>query len=256
MNTILPFFVTVSNGIRAAVSTRVGGVSPRPLDLNLSFQVGDDAENVTKNRELFFGSLGIGVEELAVPQQIHGNTVRTAERPGYYPSCDALLTGVPGVYLCVTVADCVPLLIYDARNRVVAAAHAGWRGSLAQITTRAIVALKTEYNSRPENLHVFVGPAAGVCCYEVGPEVAGEFDARFVEKRGGKNFLDLKSVNFQHLSTCGIPQSRIEVSTHCTICEPDLFHSFRRDKERSGRMMGVIGLRPLNDHPTKHAQTC
>ena len=242
MNTIVPFFVTVSNDVRAAVSTKVGGVSPRPLDLNLSFHVGDDAENVTKNRELFFGSLGIGVGELAVPQQIHSNTVRRADRPAHYPSCDALLTDVPGVYLCVTVADCVPLLIYDPRNRVVAAVHAGWRGSLSQIAKRAVVTLDIEYNSRPEYLYAFVGPAAGVCCYEVGPEVASEFEGGSIEKRGGKNFLDLKSVNFQHLSACGVLQSRIEVCTHCTICKPDLFHSFRRDKQESGRMMGVIGL--------------
>jgi YfiH family protein len=242
MNSIVPAFVTSLYGVRAAVSTRVGGVSTPPLDLNLSFNVGDDALHVKKNRELFFGSLGIGVDALALPQQVHGNTVRRVDRPGLYPACDALVSNVPGVYLGVTVADCIPLLIFDAAKRAVSAVHVGWRGSLARVASKALETLAAEYSSRPEDVFAFLGPSAGVCCYEVGEKIARRFDSSDFQTRNGRIFLDLKSVTRRHLSAFGIPEAHIEFSAQCTICSPSVFHSFRREREKSGRMMGVVGL--------------
>jgi YfiH family protein len=242
MNSVVPAFVTSLYGVRVAVSTRVGGVSTPPLDLNLSFNVGDDALNVKQNRELFFGSLGIGVDALALPQQVHSNTVRRADRPGLYPACDALVSNVPGVYLGVTVADCIPLLIFDAGKRAVAAVHAGWRGSLDGVASKVLETLAAEYSSTPEEMFAFLGPSAGVCCYEVGEEVARRFEPSDVQRINDRIFLDLKSVTRRHLSAFGIPEAHIEVSDQCTICSPALFHSFRREKGKSGRMMGVVGL--------------
>ncbi len=242
MKAVVPAFVRSLDGVRAAVSTRVGGVSRPPFDLNLSFSVGDDPTDVNKNRELFFGSVGIKVGALALPQQVHSNIVRRADHPGLYSSCDALASNVPGVYLGVTVADCIPLLIFDPVKRSVAAVHAGWRGCLSLIASKAIQTLAIEYSSRPEHLYAYLGPSAGACCYEVGEEVADRFDPGDCQKRGGKLYLDLKSIARRHLSGSGIPETHIEESAHCTICSPGLYHSFRREKERSGRMMGVIGL--------------
>ena len=244
MKTIRPLFANSSSKVRCAVSTRIGGVSPPPLDLNLSYNVGDDKLNVEKNRKLFFGSLEIGLDRLAIPQQIHSNIVRRADKPGLYPSCDALITNAPGVYLCVTVADCLPLLVYDPARHAVAAVHAGWRGSSSQITARAVGALCGEYGSSPEELLVFIGPAAGVCCYEVGPDVARQFDPNCTERRDGKVYLNLRAANLKYLADSGVLRHNVEVSSQCTICEPSTFHSFRREKDQSGRMMGVIGLAP------------
>ena len=115
-------------GIVAAFSTRNGGVSPPPLGMNLSFRVGDDPVNVRKNREIFFGGLGIHLAQLAIPGQVHGTNVQHVEGPGEYPETDALISSGRGLFLCVSVADCVPVLLFDPLHNAVAAVHAGWRG--------------------------------------------------------------------------------------------------------------------------------
>jgi len=228
-------------GIVAAFSTRKGGVSPAPLGLNLSFKVGDDAANVRKNRELFFGPLGIPLDRLAIPGQVHGGTVRRAENPGDYPETDALVTDRPGLFLCVSVADCVPILLFDPARNVVGAVHAGWRGSAAGITGTAVRTMVEAFGTNPGEILASIGPSASSCCYVVGPEVAARFDAGFRAGRNGGVYLDLKEANRAQLVLAGVPHGNIEVSPHCTISEPDLFHSHRRDGAQSGRMMGVIG---------------
>jgi copper oxidase (laccase) domain-containing protein len=136
----------------AAYSTREGGVSPAPLGMNLSFKVGDDPVNVIRNREIFFGGLGIPLECLAIPGQIHGASVRRADRPGDYPDTDALITSATGVFLCVSVADCVPVLLYDPRKKTAAAVHAGWRGSASAVVLAAVDAMRSAYGTTPGDL--------------------------------------------------------------------------------------------------------
>ncbi len=224
-------------------STRIGGVSPPPFGMNLSFSVGDDRESVAKNRDLFFGHLRIETDTVAVPQQVHGSTVLRIETPGTYPACDALITNRPGIFLCVSVADCTPIFLFDSITHAVAAIHAGWRGTSAQITSKTISKMVREFDTRPEDIIAFVGPCASVCCYAVGDDVSSRFDQPFVVVKGSTPFVDLKLANTQQLVEAGVPLSQIEISPHCTISDSLLFHSFRRDKERSGRMMGVIGTR-------------
>lgn len=224
------------------MSTRKGGVSPEPLGMNLSFNVGDAEENVRRNRELFFGALQIQLEELATQRQVHSSNVRIAQQPGSYPDCDALITNQPRVFLCVSVADCVPIFLFDENKMIVAVIHAGWRGTSGGIICNTIDLMKKEFGSDPGKIVAFIGPSASVCCYEVGEEVASQFELRFVSRRYGKISLDLKSANVAQLVQSGVPASSIEVSPLCTITAKDLLHSFRRDGERSGRMMGVVGL--------------
>ena len=243
MNIILPGLFR-SSSLRCGISTRTGGVSPPPLGLNLSYSVGDDEANVHMNRLLFFGFLGIELDRIAFPNQVHGNTVRRADTPGSYPECDALVTDVPGVYLCVTIADCVPLFLFDPDRRAIAVVHAGWKGSAAEVTRRTVDMLRREYGSRPESLQAYIGPCASVCCYAVGEDVIQEFDSWFIQGDGDKTYLDLKSVNLHQLVECGVMPSNVEISPHCTISDSELFHSYRRERERSGRMMGVVGLEP------------
>lgn len=230
------------SAIQFGMSTRKGGVSPAPLGMNLSFSVGDTEENVRRNRELFFGALQIRLEELATQRQVHSGNVRVVQQPGNYPDCDAMITNQRRVFLCVSVADCVPIFLFDENKMIVAGIHAGWRGTKAGIVTNTIDLMKEEFDSDPGKIVAFIGPSARVCCYEVGEEIASQFESKFVSRRGGKNFLDIKSANAAQLVQSGIPASCIEISPLCTITTKDLLHSFRRDGEHSGRMMGVIGL--------------
>jgi hypothetical protein len=229
-------------GVVAAVSTRIGGVSPSPLGMNLSFRVGDRDENVRQNRELFFGSLGVRTADLAIPGQVHGTTVLRVDAPGSYPESDALSTAASGVFLCVSVADCVPILLCDPAIPAIAAVHAGWRGTVGRIVAGAVRAMEREYAADPCRLRAYLGPAASSCCYVVGKDVASRFEDRFTRRDGAGIHVDLKEANYQQLLDAGVPAGQVETSLSCTICEPRQFHSFRRDGEQSGRMIAVIGM--------------
>lgn len=228
--------------VRFAFSTRQGGVSPPPLEMNLSFNVGDDPARVQENRLRLLHHLGTTPNRLALPGQVHSATVRRADQPGLYERCDALVTGSAGLALGVTVADCVPVFLADQRLRVIAAVHAGWRGTAAEISRAAVETLAREYGSRPADLVAYIGPAAGACCYVVGGDVARHFAPEEIHEKEGRPYLDLKGANVRQLLEAGVPPSQVECSPHCTISEETLFHSYRRDGGQSGRMMGVILL--------------
>ncbi len=228
--------------VLAAVSTREGGVSRQPYGMNLSFRVGDDPAHVEQNRRLFFGNLSIDLTELAIPSQVHSTTIVRADAPGVFPSCDALFTTVPRVFLCVTIADCVPVLVHAPDVGAVAAIHAGWRGTASGIVARAIDTMTRELDCNPSLMKVYLGPAASVCCYSVGSDVAQKLGEPFVRREGETIYADLKSANLAQLTGRGIDSRNVEISAHCTVSEPSRFHSYRRDRESSGRMMAVIGL--------------
>jgi polyphenol oxidase len=229
--------------IIAVMSTRNGGSSPDPFGMNLSFRVGDDPDCVRRNRERFFGSNDIPSTALAIPGQIHSSNIQVVNAPGEYPDRDALITASREVYLCVTVADCVPILLYEPVARVIAAVHAGWRGTAENILASTIARMQSEFGADGRNLLAYCGPAADVCCYVVGEEVAARFDRQFTPRNGNGTVVDLKSANRHQLLEAGVRQENIEISPACTITDSANFHSHRRDRERSGRMMAVIGLR-------------
>ncbi len=231
-------------GLTAGLSTRAGGPPGSLFGMNLSFAVGDDPANVRQNRARFFGELGIGMGELAFMQQVHGSSVTRVNAPGTYPACDAMITDCSRLYLCVTVADCVPVFLLDRAAHALAVVHAGWRGTAAGIVPAAIDALKVAYGALPSRIEAFIGPAAGGCCYEVGAEVAGALDAGHVTMRDGKRFADLKSANRAQLIRAGVSAVSIEVHPACTIHEESSYHSYRRDGHRSGRMVSVAGFSP------------
>jgi YfiH family protein len=133
----------------------------------------------------------------------------------------------------------------DRKQSVIAAIHAGWRGTSARITSRAIQLMISTLHCMPEDMIAFIGPSAGGCCYEVGSDVAEMFSKEFVAEREERLFVDLKAANVAQLVDAGLSDDAIEVSKYCTIEESALFHSFRRDRERSGRMFAVIALRPI-----------
>ena len=233
--------------LRCGVSTRNGGVSPDPMGLNLSFHVGDKPGNVEKNRNLFFGGLDIPLEKVAFTRQVHSAVVQAAQHAGIYENCDALMTNQPDLYLAISVADCLPILLYDQTTATIAAIHSGWRGSKANIVGRGIALMQEKYDATPGTMVAYIGPSAGVCCYEVGEEVAADFEPTYLRRlNAAKPHLDLKRFNHDLMVHAGIAEKNIEVSDYCTICNADLFHSFRRDDRRAGRMIALIGRRRMS----------
>jgi polyphenol oxidase len=177
-------------------------------------------------------------ENLATVKQVHSDSCISADgRTGILGPGDALLEDTPGSVIAVKTADCVPVLLIDERNRAVAAVHAGWRGTVARIVLQAVQAMSRRFSTDPRDVHAAIGPAIGVCCYEVGPEVAAQFGLE------GRVHLDLAVANRAQLLESGVTADRIYASNLCTMCQAEDFHSFRRDREAAGRLYSFAGIR-------------
>lgn len=224
------------------MSTRQGGVSPEPLGMNLSFRVGDDRNHVEENRRRFFGALGFDPQHVAIPHQCHSSNVQSVNLPGEYDSCDGLVTATRNLPLVITVADCLPVVLFDPEAAVLGHVHAGWRGSARGIVSEAVALMKNKFGASPDSMVAYLGPSAGVCCYEVGQDVAEAFLPDQLEIRKERMYLNLKKVNKDQLLESGLGEENIEISSSCTICTPELFHSYRRDRNKSGRMMAVVSI--------------
>lgn len=173
---------------------------------------------------------------VATLRQIHSDTVvAAAGRTGCLGEGDALLS--QNGLVAVKTADCIPILLIDAQNRAVAAVHAGWRGTVRQIARRAVEAMRSQFGAVPAGLHAAIGPGIGACCYQVGPEVASEFGKK------GQVYLDLADTNRQQLQAAGLAPDRIYSARLCTMCRPEEFWSYRREKLGAGRMFSFVGVR-------------
>lgn len=231
-------------GLVAAESTRHGGVSPAPFaTLNLGKSTADAPANVAENRRRFAAAAGFGVEALAWSHQVHGRQIRLVTEPGGAKGFDALVTRAPGVVLAVSVADCAPILIFDAENRAVAAVHAGWRGTAAQLVGQTLRFMAGAFGTRGAGCFAYVGACIGAADFEVGEEVAAQFDGAFkrFDPARDKFLIDLKKANAAQLSAFGIPGPQIEISPFCTVRDHADYFSHRREKGTTGRMLAVIG---------------
>ena len=187
---------------------------------------------------------------LLLMKQVHGATVRHAPWDGARPEGDAAVTTRYGVLLGIETADCLPVLLVDPWRVTVAAAHAGWRGTVAGVA-RAVVEVLTAAGSRADDILAVLGPSIGPCCYEVGDELRPAFAAAFGDDadgffhRGprGRAHLDLRAANVCQLERAGLPSENIHHVADCTHCRPDLYHSYRRDGPGSGRMLSFVGWR-------------
>jgi hypothetical protein len=176
-------------------------------------------------------------DNLTTLKQIHSATcVFAAGRSGNLGQGDALLENTPGAAVAVKTADCLPILLVDARHRAVAAVHAGWRGTVAGIAPRAVVSMGEHFGTEPSDLTAAIGPGIGRCCYEVGPEVAQHFG------EAGRARIDLADTNRKQLIQVGVSPARIYTADLCTMCSPAEFHSYRRDREQAGRMYSFVGI--------------
>jgi len=230
---------------------RRGGVSIGPYEsLNLAYWVGDDDAHVDENwrrlREV------IGAEtKVARRHQVHGKEVHivTAANVSEKPSADGMVTGTPGILLAVASADCVPILMTDAREKIVGAIHAGWRGVIAGIAREAVVAMES-LGAKPRDLRAAPGPSIGMCCFEVDAELGDRFareipgaDRHSRAGRPGKAYLDLRAIIADQLTSAGLARESIVNVGPCTRCANDQFFS-RRASSISGLQLSFIGLRP------------
>lgn len=237
-------------------TTRFGGVSRGIYaSLDLSENRGDDPEAVRENYRRLKAALGI--EKLCFTKQVHKNAVRRVTaadaREPYDPlpcECDGLVTDEAGLGLIVFTADCIPILLCDPIRRVVGAAHAGWRGTVANIAGKTVEAMAA-LGADPRDIRAAIGPGISKCCFETGPEVPaavrdvlGDAGEAFIAPGGsaGKSFVDLKGVNRALLLRAGLTEAHIDVSPECTVCKRDKYWSHRATAGVRGSQGAVIKL--------------
>ncbi len=243
--------------VRHLFSTRMGGVSSGEFStMNFSEQRGDRRENVLENLRRIGTVLGCGVEDMTASHQTHTTNIRriTAKdrgkgilRPKDYSDIDGLMTDEPGIVLVTYYADCVPLFFVDPVQRAIGLAHSGWRGTAAGMGKCMAEAMKRAFGTEPEDIYAAIGPSICADCYEVGGEVAEQFQ-RFpgAVRKGklpGKYQLDLWRANFLVLREAGIPAEHIEVTDICTCCNSEYLFSHRATGGRRGNLGAFLMLK-------------
>ena len=180
-----------------------------------------------------------GNDPTASLRQIHSSIVCPVTVPGDRQSDgDGLVTDIPSLWVTIRTADCLPILIADPVNQVVAAVHAGWRGTVSQIVRIAVECMDREYGSRPDDLIAAIGPGISRCCFEVGEEVAAHFSTTEIVPGKTNPKVDLKAANRRQLIEAGLNSFRISIAEECTMCTPG-FHSYRRDRTEGRLVSGI-----------------
>jgi polyphenol oxidase len=235
--------------------TRIGGVSGGPFaTLNVSPREGDPPEHVRENWQRLASALEIPCEQFFVVNQVHGEQFLIIEDAVSCHSiesrqCDAIVTDQPGVAIGIKTADCAPVLLFDRQRQVIAAVHAGWRGTALGIAGKAVRVMAERFRTRPEDLSAVIGPCIGPCCYEVDRPVRDALsergDADRVLRPGGREgrwMLDLPLANRLQLEEEGVAPEMVSAAGICTCCRQDLFFSHRRDGAKTGRHLNFILL--------------
>jgi len=222
------------------------------IDTEMARFTGDAASIYADNRAQLASLLGIEIERLIFPRQTHSNTVcKLDDIPEHEISdTDALVTNSPGLCVCVQTADCVPILLFDPENEVVAAVHAGWRGTVSKIVAETVKQMKDQYSSSEKNILAVIGPSIGPEIYEVGNEVVAAARASIPgaehtlqKNSSGKYHFDLWEANRRILLNCGLSETNIEVLAECSFQTDDKYYSARRDGVDTGRMVSGIMVR-------------
>lgn len=235
-----------SHNLVAAQSTRLNNLLIQSGKTSvIEFTNEDDVFDREQTREEFLNQLGLTLDQLAYSHQVHCNKVLVADKPLSAEGYDAIITNAKGVYVCVTIADCTPVLIYDMKNRAVAAIHAGWRGTVAGIVSETLHTMQNHYGTKGEDCVAFIGACISNKNFEVGDEVAEQFsaDEKIYNVGKKKYYVDLKLANKKQLMAFGVKESNIEISEHCTIADNDKFYSYRYEMGKTGRMLALIGMK-------------
>ncbi|MBQ4574288.1 MAG: peptidoglycan editing factor PgeF [Clostridia bacterium] len=238
-----------------AFSTRSGGVStiPHLASMNVALNRGDEEVNVRENRRILANAAG-ATEQIVYASQIHSSTVAYVEYGTEIPenglnlgSLDGIVSADPSLTLLVKTADCAPILLCDSETGIVAAVHAGWRGTAAGIAAEA-VRVMAAHGSLPANIRAAIGPCIHACCFEVGEDLreavialrGSDFASRHIGESEDTLHADIVAMNCELLLEAGIPLSNIDLCPLCTCCEPNRFHSHRASKGNRGTMGAVI----------------
>jgi YfiH family protein len=240
-----------------AFCTRIGGVSEGDYkSLNISFKEGDLEGSVLQNWHRIALAFGIPIDNFLTLNQVHGYDIFVIKPYGdYYPedgllNYDAIVTSRDNLAICIKTADCVPLFIVDRTKKIIAAVHAGWKGTALEITSKVIRLLLEQYGSSPHDILATIGPSIGPCCFELDTLSAKAFMKHhhaktflFVSTKPNKWIVDLPEANRRQILHHGIPEENIEVARLCTCCRQDLFFSHRGSGGVTGRQVNFIMIR-------------
>ncbi|AEF18169.1 Multi-copper polyphenol oxidoreductase, laccase [Thermoanaerobacterium xylanolyticum LX-11] len=244
--------------VKHLFSTRIGGVSGGPYSsLNLSLTRYDDRESVYENFSRICHVANINYSDMVFSNQVHSDGIRIVNRSDKgknfgisdIKNADALMTNERGIPIVTFYADCTPLYFLDPVKNIIALAHAGWRGTAKEIGPKTVETMVTAFGSHKKDILAAIGPAIGVCCYEVGKDVADKISKLninigdvLLDKGDGKWMLNLEMTNYYELINCGIKDENITLSGLCTSCNAYEFYSYRRDKGATGSMAAFMEL--------------
>ncbi len=240
-----------------AFCTRAGGASKEDYkSLNMSFREGDEELRVLANWDKLSSAFDIPLENFLVLNQVHGDNIFEIKPHGdYFTSRDALnydaiVTTRTNLAICIKTADCVPVFLVDRVKKVIAAVHAGWRGTALGITAKVARLMQNSYGSLPADILAAIGPSIGDCCYEVDKTAADAFHnhkdvSAFLHpgKRKGRWMLDLVEANRRQLLDSGIPESNVEAAELCTVCHQKAFFSHRGSGGVTGRQINFVMIK-------------
>lgn len=239
--------------ITYSFTTRHGGLSTSPFNTkNLAFHVGDNSEDVIQNHLQLAQQMGYKCANLVHMRQIHSDKIIIVDPDihnfGNPPECDALITNKAHIPLMVMTADCTPVLLFDSVKNIIAVAHAGRSGAIKGIVPKTIEKMCTSFGSKIEDISVVLGPSIHGCCYEVGEKIANEmiddgYDFAIINKEGSY-YLEVNTIIKKQLEAIGIKKEKLEDLNICNACENQDFFSYRADKQKTGRIAGVLMLLP------------
>ena len=241
-------------GVKHGFTLRCGGVSEGEFgSLNVGLRRGDNPFKAIKNIEICTDSLKMNKEKLTLTYQLHTSNVRLLTKDDigkgfireWGEGVDGIVTDMTDVPIMTYSADCVPTLLYDGVRKMIAAVHGGWRGTKDNIIKNA-VGVMTSNGCEEKNIIALIGPAIGMCCYEVSNDVGEAFEKEYPDyvKRlnADKCMVDLKGITLSQLIAAGLKAENIENSNICTACENESFFSHRKQKGTSGLLGGFIQL--------------
>jgi YfiH family protein len=247
-DSLAPYEAVVAHG----VFTRHGGVSAHPFaSLNVSYSVGDRAEDVAKNRTYCAEALDLPLTAVTVAGLVHGAAVgivgcaATEPLPDgtrLAPQVDALISAKPGQALLITAADCLQVFLLDPVTPAIGLAHAGWRGLVQGTIGATVKAMHDAYGSQSSDIRACIGPGLGPCCAEF-TDPRRELPASFSPYIQGRN-VDLWAAAEGQLRAAGLDAVHVDALALCTRCHRDQFFSHRGDHGRTGRFAAIIALRP------------
>ncbi|QXM07466.1 peptidoglycan editing factor PgeF [Crassaminicella indica] len=245
--------------VKNCFTSRIGGVSKGQYEtLNLGLKTDDLRENIIENFRLLCEGLEISINHLVFSDQIHGDNIKIVRKEDRGKGIikdsdiigvDALITNEKKIALVTVYADCVPIFLLDPVNKVIALAHAGWRGTVLKIGQKVIKKMVEEFKTNPQDCLAAIGPSIGKCCYEVDEGVIDEFNKNFTNldkfvffKGNSKYMLDLWQANKITLEEIGVLERNITISNMCTMCNQEVLFSYRGDKGVTGRMAAIMEL--------------